>query len=50
MIKFSHRFLSFDEKINKLLLKTRNTTNYLFKRSQEHHKIKKKIDQLHEDI
>ena len=50
MVKFSHRFLSFDEKINKLLLKTRNTKNYLFKRSEEHHKIKKKIDQLHEDI
>ena len=50
IIKFSHRFLSFDDKINKMLKKTRNTTNYLFKRAQHHHKIKKKIDELYENI
>ena len=48
MIKFSHRFLSFDEKIDKLLSKIRNTTSYLFKRTQEHHKIKKKIDEIYD--
>ena len=47
MIKFSHRFLSFDEKSNKLVEKTKNTTDYLFKRAQEHHKIKQKIDKLY---
>lgn len=41
MIKFSNKFLSFDNKINKMLSKTNNTTNFLFKRAQEHHKIKK---------
>ena len=44
MIKFSHKFLSFDDKINKLLLKTKNTTNYLYKRIQEHNQIRTKID------
>ena len=50
MIKFSNKFLSFDNKINKMLLKTNNTTNFLFKRAQEHRKIKKKIDQLYKKI
>ena len=50
MIKFSNKFLSFDNKINKMLSKTNNTTNFLFKRAQEHHKIKKKIDQLYKNI
>ena len=49
MIKFSHKFLSFDEKINKLLAKTRNTTSYLFKRAEQHHKIKKKIDEIYDN-
>jgi hypothetical protein len=50
MIKFSNKFLSFDNKINKMLSKTNNTTNFLFKRAQEHHKIKRKIDQLYKKI
>ena len=50
MIKFSNKFLSFDSKINKMLLKTNNTTNFLFKRAQEHHKIKRKIDKLYKNF
>ena len=50
MIKFTHKFLSFDNKVDKLLSKTRHTTDYLFKRAQEHHQIKKRIDQLYTDI
>jgi len=50
MIKFSNKFLSFDSKINKMLLKTNNTTNFLFKRAQEHHKIKRKIDKLYQNF
>ena len=42
MIKFSNKFLSFDNKINRMLSKTDNTTQFLSKRAQEHHKIKKK--------
>ncbi len=48
MIKFSHKFLSLDEKIDKILTKTKDTTSYLFKRAKEHHKIKKKIDDIYE--
>ena len=47
MVKFSNRFLSFDEKLNKLVSKTINTTGYLFKRTKEYHKIKTKIDQFY---
>jgi peptidoglycan hydrolase CwlO-like protein len=50
MIKFSNKFLSFDNKINRMLSKTNNTTHFLSKRAQEHHKIKKKIDQLYKKI
>ena len=50
MVKFSNRFLSFNERINKLLSKTTNTTNYLCQRAKEHHKIKKKIDKIYNDI
>ena len=48
IIKFSNKFLSFDEKVNKLLEKTKYTTDFLFKRAKEHHIIKKKIDQLYD--
>ena len=47
IVKFSNRFLSFDEKLNKLVSKTINTTGYLFKRTKEYHKIKTKIDQFY---
>ena len=50
MIKFSNRFLSFNERINKLLSKTKNTTDFLSQRAKEHHKIKKKIDQIYNNI
>ena len=50
MIKFSHKFLSFDEKSDKILSKIRNTSNYLSKRAQENHKIKQKIDKLYINI
>ena len=47
IVKFSNKFLSFDEKLNKLVSKTINTTGYLFKRTKEYHKIKTKIDQFY---
>ena len=47
IVRFSNRFLSFDEKLNKLVSKTINTTGYLFKRTKEYHKIKTKIDQFY---
>ena len=47
IVKFSNRFLSFEEKLNKLVSKTINTTGYLFKRTKEYHKIKTKIDQFY---
>jgi len=47
IIRFSNKFLSFDEKLNKLVSKTVNTTGYLFKRTKEYHKIKTKIDQFY---
>ena len=47
MIKYTHRFLSFDDKINKLLSKMKNTTNFLSQRAEEHNRITKKIDQLY---
>ena len=47
IVKFSNRFLSFDEKLNKLFSKTINTTGYLFKRTKEYQKIKTKIDQFY---
>ena len=47
IVRFSKRFLSFDEKLNKLVSKTINTTGYLFKRTKEYHKIKTKIDQFY---
>ena len=50
MIKFSNRFLSFNERINKLLSKTKNTTDFLSQRAEEHHRIKKKIDQIYNNI
>ena len=50
MIKYSHRFLSFDEKINKLLSKTKSTTEYLSHRADEHSNITKKIDQLYNNF
>ena len=50
MIKFSNKFLSFDNKINRMLSKTNNTTHFLSKRAQEHHKIKKKIVELYKKI
>ena len=46
IVKFSNRFLSFEEKLNKLVSKTINTTGYLFKRTKEYQKIKTKIDQF----
>ena len=47
IVKFSNRFLSFEEKLNKLVSKTINTTGYLFKRTKEYQKIKTKIDQFY---
>jgi hypothetical protein len=47
MVKFSNKFLSFDEKLNKLVSKTINTTGYLFKRTKEYQKIKNKIDHFY---
>ena len=47
IVRFSNRFLSFDEKLNKLVSKTINTTGYLFKRTKEYQKIKTKIDQFY---
>ena len=47
MVKFSNKFLSFDEKLNKLVSKTINTTGYLFNRTKEYQKIKMKIDQFY---
>ena len=47
MIRFSKKFLSFDEKLKRLYNKTVNTTGYLFKRTKQYHKIKMKIDQLY---
>ena len=50
IVKFSNKFLSFDYKMNKLLNKTRNTTDYLFKRANIHQKIKSRIDKLYNNI
>jgi hypothetical protein len=50
MVKFTNRFLSFDNKMNRILNKTRNTTNFLFLRAKEHQQIKRKIDQLYKNI
>ena len=47
MVKFSNQFLSFDEKLKRLVSKTTNTTGYLFKRTKEYQKIKTKIDQFY---
>lgn len=47
MVKFSNQFLSFDEKLKRLVSKTINTTGYLFKRTKEYQKIKTKIDQFY---
>ena len=47
IIKFSNKFLSFDEKLKKLVTGTINTTGYLFKRTKEYQKIKNKIDQFY---
>ena len=47
IIKFSHKFLSFDEKLKKLVSGATNTTRYLFKRTKEYQKIKNKIDQFY---
>ena len=47
IVKFSNRFVSFEEKLNKLVSKTINTTGYLFKRTKEYQKIKTKIDQFY---
>ena len=47
IIKFSKKFLSFDEKLKKLYNKTLETTGYLFKRTKQYQKIKTKIDQLY---
>ena len=47
MVKFSNQFLSFDEKLKRLVSKTTNTTRYLFKRTKEYQKIKTKIDQFY---
>jgi hypothetical protein len=43
MIKYTNKLLSFDNKMNRILLKTRNTTDFLSLRAKEHHQIKKKI-------
>ena len=47
IVKFSNKFLSFDEKLKKLVSGTINTTGYLFKRTKEYQKIKNKIDQFY---
>jgi hypothetical protein len=47
MVKFSNQFLSFDEKLKRLVSKTTNTTGYLFKRTKEYQKIKTKIDHFY---
>ena len=47
IVNFSNKFLSFDEKLNKLVSKTINTTGYLFNRTKEYQKIKMKIDQFY---
>ena len=47
IIKFSHKFLSFDEKLKKLYNKTLETTGYLFKRTKQYQKIKTKIELIY---
>jgi hypothetical protein len=49
MLKFSRKFLSFDNKMNKMISNTRNATDYLFMRAKENQKIKKKIVNLYND-
>ena len=49
MLKFSHKFLSFDNKMNKIISKTRNATDYLSMRAKENQRIKNKIVQLYND-
>ena len=46
MIKYTNKLLSFDNKMDKIILSTRNTTDYLSLRAQEHRQIKKKMDKI----
>ena len=46
MTKYINKLLSFDNKMDKIILSTRNTTDYLSLRAQEHRQIKKKMDKI----
>ena len=47
IVKFSNKFLSFDERLKRLVSGTTNTTGYLFNRTKEYQKIKTKIDHFY---
>ena len=47
IVKFSNKFLSFDERLKRLVSGTINTTGYLFNRTKEYQKIKTKIDHFY---